>query len=79
MLAVTLPSEPEHREVAMAVGPRIFAHRVNSDGNFDSVCPDCLLTISSERLEVDLRLEENNHYCDPALLNLLWGRKRYFE
>jgi len=63
----------------MAGIPRDFPHRLNVDGNFDSVCPDCFKTISSQRFEVDLRSLERNHYCDPILLNLLWGRKRDFN
>jgi hypothetical protein len=58
---------------------RIFSHRINADGNFDSVCPDCLMTISSQQLEIDLRSPERNHFCDPVLLNLLWGSKRFFN
>jgi hypothetical protein len=63
----------------MADLPRIFPHMLNVDGDFDSVCPDCLLTISSEPLEVDLRSPEMNHHCDSNLLHVLWGRNRDFK
>jgi hypothetical protein len=63
----------------MAEAARIFRHRLNLDGDFDSVCPDCLLTISSEPLEINLRALEINHHCDAALLNLLWGQKRFLQ
>jgi hypothetical protein len=63
----------------MAEIPRIFPHRLNSDGDFESVCPDCFLTISSQHVESELRSPEQNHFCDPVLLNLLWGKKRFFS
>jgi hypothetical protein len=62
----------------MADTIRIFPHRQNRNGDFDSVCPDCFTIISSQHIEIDLLHAEENHYCDPALLNALWGRKRLF-
>lgn len=63
----------------MAEYPRIYSRRPNSESSFDSVCPDCLRIISSERVEVNLAHAEKNHYCDPFLLDLLWGKKRFFN
>jgi hypothetical protein len=59
--------------------PHIFQHRLNRNSDFDSVCLDCLLIVSSERSEVDLKFLEISHHCDPVLLDLLWGRKRHFN
>jgi hypothetical protein len=58
---------------------RNFSHQVDTNGNFDSVCPDCLMTISTQQFEIDLGSPERNHICDPVLLNLLWGKKRFFD
>jgi len=38
----------------MAEISRTFPHRLNLDGTFDSICPDCLRTISNEQFEIDL-------------------------
>jgi hypothetical protein len=58
---------------------RTFPHRLNLDGTFDSICPDCLRTISNEQFEIDLNPPERNHHCDPILLDLLWDSKRHFN
>lgn len=63
----------------MAEIPRTFPHRLNLDGTFDSICPDCLRTISNEQFEIDLNPPERNHLCDPILLDLLWDSKRHFN
>ena len=63
----------------MADSTRIFRHRPNDNGDFDSICPDCFLIIASQHVEADLHTAEENHYCDQALLNALWGPKWYFK
>jgi hypothetical protein len=72
------PCPEAQKRPVMGETPRIFPHRLNSSGDFESVCPDCLTTISSQPSEADLRSAEKNHFCDPVLLNLLWRRKRLF-
>ena len=39
------------------------AHRVNSDGTYDSICLDCFRTISSTNDESDLERSEQDHIC----------------
>lgn len=41
-------------------------HRHNSDGSFDSICPNCAITIATATNEADLRRVEAAHECDPA-------------
>jgi hypothetical protein len=56
--------------------PRKFPHRVNPDGRYESICPDCLKTISSEHVEDRLLSAEQNHFCSLADLEQLWGLSR---
>jgi hypothetical protein len=40
-----------------------FPHRKNSDRSFDSICPKCFLTISNQRMESNLKQDEDEHIC----------------
>ena len=44
-------------------GQQIFPHRKNSDGTFDSICPDCFRTITTQQSESDLAKFESSHHC----------------
>jgi hypothetical protein len=46
-------------------GKKEFAHRLNADGTFDSICLDCYRTVSSANREEDLLKGEKKHSC-PA-------------
>ena len=46
----------------MSSGDR-FPHRQNSNGTYDSICPKCLRTIDTRKLEGDLAAEERVHIC----------------
>jgi hypothetical protein len=51
-----------------------FHHRSNADGTVESICPDCLRTISKHRSEADLALAEENHICDEVIQKLIQER-----
>jgi hypothetical protein len=40
-----------------------FAHRHNSDGTWDSICPKCFFTIATEGTEEELLTYEARHDC----------------
>jgi hypothetical protein len=40
-----------------------FPHRVNKDGTFDSICPNCFETIATRNVEEDLKEIEEAHLC----------------
>jgi hypothetical protein len=42
---------------------RIFAHRTNQDGTYDSICTVCFSTVSTQQLEADLEKGEREHVC----------------
>src|ERR1700722_13988530 len=41
----------------------VRAHKRNQDGSWSSFCPECILTIAKEELEIDLKAQEKNHAC----------------
>jgi hypothetical protein len=45
-----------------------FPHRLNKNGFFDSICPECCLTIASTRDESALINYEIDHVCNPIRL-----------
>lgn len=51
------------------VQERSFPHRRNSDGSYDSICPNCYRTIGKGSIE-DLKLLEQQHYCAANELSL---------
>jgi hypothetical protein len=56
---------------------RSFSHKQNEDGDFESVCPDCLNTIGVEALEFDLYHSEDFHVCDLDTVRRLWGIRNF--
>jgi hypothetical protein len=40
-----------------------FPHRKNSDLSFDAICPKCFQTISNQRMESNLKQDEDEHIC----------------
>ena len=40
-----------------------FPHRKNSDLSFDAICPKCFQTISNQRMESNLKQDEDEHTC----------------
>ena len=53
---------------------RTFPHRPNPDGTFDSICPDCYVTISRQNRESDLITFERNHVCHQVVFGRVLGR-----
>jgi hypothetical protein len=45
-----------------------FIHRINEDGSIDSICRDCFITIATAFSRAELALQEQNHACEPMLL-----------
>jgi hypothetical protein len=58
---------------------RIFLHDQNEDGDFESVCPDCLHTVATESFESDLYHAEFLHICDLETIRRLWGIKNFSQ
>jgi hypothetical protein len=48
-----------------------FRHRRNQDSGIDSICSECLLTVASGRIELELSSYEEAHVCDPLRLRHL--------
>lgn len=47
-----------------------FHRRHNENGEIDSICLHCFMTIGSDRDEQQLLLQECAHRCDPINLHL---------
>ena len=47
-----------------AAGDLEFAHRLNADGTFDSICMSCFLTIGTAENEPSLVGQEKIHQCN---------------
>jgi hypothetical protein len=41
-----------------------FLHRFNHEGNWESMCSECFLTVAKAKLETDLEAHEENHVCE---------------
>lgn len=52
-----------------------FAHRSNLDGTIDSICPRCAATVATTFYEQGLYQFEREHFCDPATVERLHGKK----
>jgi transposase len=52
----------------------LFLHRMNTDGRHDSICPDCLRTISTRPREADLTVAEEHHICNEVIHRLIGER-----
>jgi len=63
----------------MLSGHRVFPHRLNIDGTYDAICPDCLKTICSEHLEDRLLSAEESHTCNLGDLEELRTPKWYLD
>jgi hypothetical protein len=42
-----------------------YAHRLNADGTFDSICLHCYLTVMQANTEQELAVAEAQHSCPP--------------
>jgi hypothetical protein len=42
---------------------RVFPHRHNRNGSFDSICTQCFMTVATKSNEAELRGPENAHVC----------------
>jgi len=49
----------------------LFAHRLNRDASFDSICTTCFETVASEDNESKLTAHEERHLCDVFTLSRL--------
>lgn len=43
-----------------------FAHRLNRDSSFDSICCTCYKTIGHRDIEAELEIDEKKHVCQPV-------------
>ena len=57
-----------HREARMLVS-RIYPHRRNKDGSYDSICLTCFLTVSHAKTEAELAKQDMAHVCHVTLLS----------
>jgi len=48
--------------------PRIYPHRLNRDGSYDSICLTCLMTASHAATEAELSEQDTAHVCWTSLL-----------
>jgi hypothetical protein len=46
-----------------------FAHQDNRDGTHDSICMECLASITTVGSESELSQHESVHVCDPVNLH----------
>jgi hypothetical protein len=58
----------------MAESPK-FAHRSNLDGTMDSICRRCIMTVATAYHEGELCRYEQQHICDPVLVERYNGGK----
>jgi hypothetical protein len=52
-----------------------FAHRSNLDGTADSICMRCIATVATAYDEGELLRYEQQHICDPVLVERFDGTK----
>ena len=52
-----------------------FAHRKNPIGTVDSICPRCAATVATVYVEGELLIYEQQHICDPVLIERYSGKK----
>jgi hypothetical protein len=48
--------------------PRIYRHRLNIDGSYDSICLTCYMTASHATTEAELNVQDKAHVCWTSLL-----------
>jgi hypothetical protein len=51
-----------------------YAHRLNDDGSFDSICLHCFHTVTTSPTEPELVFGEAQHSCPPTAV---WRRKSF--
>jgi hypothetical protein len=56
-----------------------FAHRENANGTVDSICPCCFVTVASASSEAVLLGAEQQHICDPLLVEHYRAVKKKVE
>jgi hypothetical protein len=49
--------------------PRIYPHRRNADGSYDSICLTCFQTASHAASEAALATQDSTHVCSLSLLS----------
>jgi hypothetical protein len=55
--------------------PAEFAHRSNLDGTTDSICMRCIATVATADDKGELLRYEQQHICDPVLVERFDGTK----
>lgn len=63
-------------EGALVTISRIYPHRRNSDGSYESICLTCFSTVSHADTETDLKTQEINHVCPVTVLSTRADCKR---
>ena len=58
----------------MAEFPK-FAHRSNLDGTMDTICLRCIATVATAYREGELLRYEQQHICDPFLIEQFYVKK----
>jgi hypothetical protein len=58
----------------MADSPK-FAHRSNPDGTMDAICMRCIATVATVYDKDELLRHEQQHICDPVLVERFDGTK----
>jgi len=48
---------------------RIYPHRQNKDGSYDSICLTCFLTVSHAKTEAELAKQDMAHVCHATALS----------
>jgi hypothetical protein len=48
---------------------RIYPHRRNKDGSYDSICLTCFLTVSHAKTEAELKEQDMAHVCGVTLIS----------
>lgn len=56
-----------------------FAHRSNLDGTMDTICTRCITTVATVYEEGELLRHEQQHICDPVLVERFDGMKPLSE
>ena len=46
-----------------------YAHRLNDDGSFDSICLHCFQTIATAETEEELNGSEDSHKCSEIIVD----------
>ena len=52
----------------MASKPKLYPHRRNKDGSYDSICLTCFATVGGRKPDGQLAESNKAHVCDSAFL-----------